>query len=104
MNTEQQKPTTITKEKIAEMLKLKIGLSGVICEEIVDQIFNQMQTILQSQQKLILQNFGSFSINNKKARPGQNLQTKTQVLIKPRSVVRFSPAKYLKNIINKSGV
>ncbi|WP_394355827.1 HU family DNA-binding protein [Candidatus Trichorickettsia mobilis] len=100
MNTTNQNSITITKEKITSMLKSKVGFSGMVCEEIVNQIFNQMQVILKSEQKLVLQKFGSFSINNKKARPGQNLQTKTQIIIEPRSVISFSPAKYLKNIIN----
>jgi hypothetical protein len=43
---------TITKEKIIEILKNEIGLSGVICEEIVNKIFSEIFEIARTSDKL----------------------------------------------------
>lgn len=92
---------TITKEKIAQALKTKIGLSGVLCEEIINHIFKELYKLIEGDQKITLKNFGSFYLKSKKARPGQNLQTKETIIIPPRKVIRFLPAKALKKEINK---
>jgi len=92
---------TITKEKIIEILKNEIGLSGVICEEIVNKIFSEIFEIAKTNDKLGLKNFGSFYVNNKKSRPARNLQTNEVVIIAARKVLRFLPAKALKASINE---
>ena len=91
---------TITKEKIAEILRSKLGFSAIICEEIVNQIFNNIQTIVNVNQKLSIKNFGTFCVKDKKPRIGMNFHTKEQIIIKSRKVMRFIPAKKLKNLIN----
>jgi nucleoid DNA-binding protein len=92
---------TITKEKIIEKLKNEIGLSGVICEEIVNKIFSEIFEITESSGKLGLKNFGSFYINNKKSRPARNLRTNEEVTIAARKVLRFLPSQAFKASINK---
>lgn len=96
-----QVPETINKEKIAEMLKCKLGLSGILCEELVNRIFASIYEITSADTKLMLKNFGTFSINHKKARIGQNLQTKEKVNISSRTVFRFLAAEQLKNAVNR---
>ncbi len=93
--------TTITKEKIAYILKAKLGLSNLICEEIVEQIFSNIQQIV-SKQRLTLEGFGSFCTSIKKPRPGINFHTKEAVIIPEKQVIRFIPAKKLKLLINKN--
>ncbi|MCC8416353.1 MAG: HU family DNA-binding protein [Rickettsia endosymbiont of Gnoriste bilineata] len=93
--------TTITKEKIAYILKAKLGLSNLICEEIVEQIFSNIQQIV-SKQRLTLEGFGSFCTSIKKPRPGVNFHTKEAVIIPEKQVIRFIPAKKLKLLINKN--
>lgn len=91
---------TITKEKLAENLQSHLGFSVSICEDIVSEIFNQLIILTKRDQKVMLQNFGTWKINNKKSRPGFNMHTGTQVDIKPRSVLRLIPSKSLKEKIN----
>ncbi len=93
--------TSITKEKIAYMLKAKLGLSNLICEEIVEQIFSNIQQIV-SKQRLTLVGFGSFCTSIKKPRPGINFHTKEAVIIPEKEVIRFIPARKLKLLINKN--
>jgi len=92
---------TITKEKIVEMLKSKLDLSGIACSEIVNQIFSNLQVISSNNKKLSIKNFGSFYTNVKAARPGMNFHTKEKIIIKPRAVMGFIPSKALKDLINK---
>jgi integration host factor subunit alpha len=91
---------TITKAKIAESLRSTMGFSGVICEDIVNSIFESIVEILNTEEKLVIKNFGKFRINNKKERPGQNIKTKEQVMIPPKTVLRFIPSAQLKNKLN----
>lgn len=92
----------VTKEKIAEMLKSEIGLSGVVCEELVNTILEEMLSLTIEHKKLRLKNFGTFFINSKKARFAQNLQTGETIPIAARDVLRFSPSKSLKEVINQT--
>ena len=94
---------TITKEKIADMLKSKIGLSRVLCEEIVHNIFNEIYEIIKTEKKLTLVNFGKFSIFDKNPRPGMNFSTKERVTVPAKRVVRFLAADHLKKMINSYG-
>ncbi|WP_425364113.1 HU family DNA-binding protein [Candidatus Tisiphia endosymbiont of Hybos culiciformis] len=93
--------TSITKEKIACMLKAKLGLSNLICEEIVNQMFSNIQQMTRKQ-RLTLTGFGSFCTSTKKPRPGINFHTKEVVIIPEKKVIRFIPARKLKLLINKN--
>lgn len=91
---------TVTKEKLTENLQNQLGFSVSICEDIVSEIFNQLTILTKKDQKVMLQNFGTWRINNKKSRPGFNMHTGTHVDIQPRSVLRLIPSKSLKEKIN----
>ena len=95
-----QKSITITKELIADHLKNQLGFSSLICEEITYTIFLEILTLTQENNKTMLQNFGTWKINHKKTRPGLNIHTGDTVEIKARNVLRFTPAKSLKEKIN----
>ena len=91
---------TITKDKIANLLKEKLGFSSLLCEEITNSIFSEMLDLSLNNHKLVLSNFGKFQIHHKKKRPGVNLQTKTALEIEPRRVLRFHPSRLLKEKVN----
>ena len=91
---------TITKEKIANLLKEKLGFSSLICEEITNSIFFEILDLSLNNKKLVLPNFGKFQVHSKNKRPGLNLQTREVLEIEPRKVLRFSPSSFLKQKIN----
>ena len=97
---EKQKVETITKSKISKQLKEKLGLSELVCQEMVENIFNEIVEITINKGRTTLQNFGTWKINNKKARPGINIKTSQNVCIQPRKVLRLVPAIDLKKLIN----
>lgn len=91
---------TITKEKIANLLKEKLGFSSSLCEEITNTIFSEILSLSLNSNKLILPNFGKFQVHSKKKRPAINLQTGTTLEIEPRRVLRFHPSRLLKEKVN----
>ena len=99
-----QKSTTITKEKIADQLKNKLGLSSLICEEITLHVFSEILQLTKNKRKTTLQNFGAWKISHKNPRPGFNIKTGNSVTIKARSVLSFTPAKSFKKKINNADV
>lgn len=100
MNKASTITSTITKEKIAEELKMQLGFSLSLCEEIISNVFSEIISLAHKDQKLMLKNFGTWKVNNKKARPGFNIQSGEKILIAPRTVLRFSPSQSFKNLIN----
>jgi nucleoid DNA-binding protein len=95
-----QKPETFTKEKIAERLKTQLGLSATLCEEITSSIFSEIFRLTKRDEKMMLQNFGTWKINHKETRPGFNIRSKELVKIEARTVLRFLPSRPLKEKIN----
>lgn len=91
---------TITKEKIAEHLRERLGFSGVICEEIVSEVFTSAAEIIVDKKSLKIKNLGSFAIHHKAARPGMNLQTGEKVEVPARKVIKFAPSRNLKKRLN----
>lgn len=87
---------TITKEAMTEDLKDSIGLSALICEEIVNVIFEELTNQIILKKSVTIKNFGKFTLNEKKARPGQNIVTGETVDVPSRTVLRFLPARSLK--------
>ena len=53
---------TITKEKIANLLKERLGFSSLICEEITNRIFSEILDLSLNNKKLVLPNFGKFQV------------------------------------------
>jgi len=95
---------TITKEKIANLLKERLGFSSLICEEITNSIFSEILDLSLNNNKLVLPNFGKFQVYKKGKRPGLNLQTGEALEIEPRKVLRFNPSSFLKQKINSHEV
>jgi len=93
---------TITKDKIALLLQHRIGLSGVICEELVTQIFQSAVSLISCDSVLKIKNFGSFALHHKSARPGREWKTGTQLIIPAQNVVKFTPSRNLKERLNES--
>lgn len=91
---------TVTKENLAEILQSEIGISKAICEEIVVSLFDEILNLVETNNKVVINNFGKFYINSKKSRPGFNIRLSAPVAIEARKVLRFAPSRALKNLIN----
>tara|TARA_B100000965_G_scaffold230673_1_gene193136 strand:- start:574 stop:870 length:297 start_codon:yes stop_codon:yes gene_type:complete len=90
----------LTKKDIVNSIYMQIGFSKKISENLFDDIFLSIVENLKKYNKLKISNFGTFTIKNKKSRPGLNFKTKEKRIISERNVVLFKPSKEFKEFIN----
>ncbi len=79
---------------------MQIGFSKKISENLFEDIFESILENLMKHNKLKISNFGTFTVKNKKSRPGLNFKTKEKRIISERNVVLFKPSKKFKELIN----
>ena len=88
------------KEDIAKILSSKIGFSVSYSKKLINDLMESMVEIINTD-KLILKNFGSFKILNKKSRLGRNPKTKEKFIISSRKILTFKTSrKFLLEINN----
>jgi len=92
----------LTKKDIVNSIYMQIGFSKKISENVFDDIFECIVQNLTKHSKLKISNFGTFTIKNKKSRPGLNFKTKEKKIISQRNVILFKPSKEFKEFINSN--
>ena len=92
----------ITREDISEYINSEFGLSKYDCNNIVNEIIEQIISGLIDDNVVKIHNFGTFKLRQKDQRIGRNPKTKVEVIILPRKVISFIPSKHLLNKINKN--
>ena len=92
----------ITREDISEYINSEFGLSKYDCNNIVNEIIEQIISGLIDDNVVKIHNFGTFKLRQKDQRIGRNPKTKIEVTILPRKVISFIPSKHLLNKINKN--
>ena len=90
----------LTKKDIINSIYMQIGFSKKISENLFDDIFECILENLTKYSKLKISNFGTFTVKNKKSRPGLNFKTQEKRIISERNVVLFKPSKKFKEFIN----
>lgn len=61
----------------------------------VETTFETIQQALNSDQKVVISNFGTFRVKQRRSRMGRNPKTGTSVSVPPRRGVRFKASKNL---------
>ena len=88
------------KKDIANIISAKIGFSVSYSKKLINDLIESMVEIINTD-KLILKNFGSFKILNKKSRLGRNPKTKEKFIISSRKILTFKTSrKFLLEINN----
>ena len=77
----------LTKKDLVNSVYMQIGFSKNISENLIDDLLNTIVKNLQTEKKLKLSKFGTFTIRSKKSRIGRNPLTKEQKIISERNVV-----------------
>ncbi len=90
---------TLTKLHFIEMLKELVGLSRSEACEVVETIFQEMESAIYEGRDIKLANFGTFTTRVKNARPGRNPRTGAPYEISARRVVSFLPAQYMRDAV-----
>ncbi len=92
----------LTKKEIVNSIYMQIGYSKKISENLLEDLLNIIIQNLNSNKKIKISNFGTFTLRSKKSRIGRNPKTKERKLISERNVVLFKPSKDFKELINKN--
>ena len=79
---------------------MQLGFSKNISENLIDDFLSTIIDNLNTEKKIKLSKFGTFSIRNKRSRIGRNPKTKEQKVISDRNVVLFKPSKEFKDLVN----
>ena len=92
----------ITRDEISDYLNSEFGLTKKDCNEIVNDIIEEIIIGLNTDKVVKIHNFGTFKIRNKKPRIGRNPKSKEEVMIASRNVISFIPSKHFINKINRN--
>ena len=87
---------TLTRADLTAALQQEIGMSANDCSHFVEEVLGNLETALVNGDDVKISNFGSFSIRQKKERPGRNPNTNEEHPISARKVVTFKASQKLK--------
>jgi integration host factor subunit alpha len=86
----------MTKTDLVETVYERVGLSRKETAKAVDSVLEIIKDGLGRREKVKISGFGSFVVNQKRARRGRNPQTGAPLIISPRCVLSFKASDILK--------
>lgn len=89
----------MTKTELVDQLAKETGLAKTLAKQVVETILAQTAKTLKKEGRFALAGLGSFEVVKRAKRAGRNPRTGEPVTIKAHKVVRFKPAKALKDAI-----
>ena len=89
----------MTKADLVAKIAEKAGVSRANAERSLNAFLDAVEDILRSEGKLTLTGFGTFQVDERKARTGRNPRTGAEIKIPESKVVKFRPGKILKEAI-----
>ena len=92
----------VSRDEISEYLNQEFGLTKRDCNEIVNDLIEEIILGLIKNNIVKIHNFGTFRLRQKKPRIGRNPKTKEEVMISSRNVVSFIPSKKILNKLNST--
>ena len=90
----------LTKKDLINLVYMQIGFSKQITGNLLEEFLDLIIQNLNSEKKIKISKFGTFSIRKKKPRIGRNPKTKEEKKISERNVVTFKPSKEFKQFVN----
>lgn len=89
----------MTKADLVSKMAEKAGLTKTDSEKALNAFLESVQGTLVSEGKLTLTGFGTFAVEQRKARNGRNPRTGQEIKIPACKVVKFRPGKILKEAV-----
>jgi integration host factor subunit alpha len=86
----------MTKNDLVELIYERAGVSKKEAGEVVDEVFEIVKQCLRRGEKVKISGFGTFIVNQKRARRGRNPQTGAPIIIGSRCVLSFRASEVLK--------
>ena len=90
----------LTKKDLVNLVYMQIGFSKQITGNLLEEFLDLIIQNLNSEKKIKISKFGTFSVRKKKQRIGRNPKTKEEKKISERNVVTFKPSKEFKQFVN----
>jgi DNA-binding protein HU-beta len=89
----------MTKADLVVKIAEKTGLTKANAERALNAFLESVESTLVTDGKLTLTGFGTFMVDERKARTGRNPRTGAEIKIPASKVVKFRPGKLLKDAI-----
>ena len=89
----------LTKADLAEELFIQVGVNKREAKSLIDQLFEEIRSSLESGWQVKLSGFGNFNLRDKKQRPGRNPKTGEEIPVSARRVVTFKASQKLKEMV-----
>jgi DNA-binding protein HU-beta len=89
----------MTKADLVVKIADKANITKANAERALNAFLDTVESTLVSDGKLTLTGFGTFQVEERKARTGRNPRTGKQIQIPAGKVVRFRPGKLLKEAV-----
>lgn len=93
---------TLTKEKIVDAMRSKLGYDLKPAKELLELLLETMKDELESGRNVKISNFGKWSVKDKRSRMGRNPNTGDRLKLTARRVVTFSVSDNLRDKVNRS--
>ena len=90
----------LTKKDLVNSIYMQLGFSKQISGNLLEEFLDLIIQNLNSEKKIKISKFGTFSVKKKKQRIGRNPKTKEEKKISERNVVTFKPSKEFKQFVN----
>ena len=90
----------LTKKDLVNSIYMQMGFSKQISGNLLEEFLDLIIKNLNSEKKIKISKFGTFSVKKKKQRIGRNPKTKEEKKISERNVVTFKPSKEFKQFVN----
>ena len=89
----------MTEDELIEYVAERNRIDSAEAEAAVAAVLDGITRALEAGERVLLPNFGTFSVVERKARQGRNPQTGETVEIPARKAVRFKPSKTLREAV-----
>jgi len=89
----------MTKAELIAAVAAEAKLKKADAEKAINSLIKHISATLKKKGRHALAGFGTFSVNQRKAREGRNPQTGKPIKIPATKVVKFKPGKQLKDLV-----
>ena len=93
---------TVTKMELANVLFDELGLNKREAKEFIELFFEEIRSALENGDNVKFSGFGSFSVRDKRQRPGRNPKTGEEIPVSARRVVTYKASQKIKDRVADS--
>ena len=92
---------TLTRDDLAEAVRVEVGLSKTESRRFVDLVLNTVVQVLERGEAVKLANFGVFEVRDKGERTGRNPRTGEAATVSARRTISFRASTKMKAVVER---